>query len=156
LHRLECKLALSLAEQIEKIGKARNDVPVQLRGRRASGHTRLHLGEFVAARALLERCHSLGDPAHRATGGGLSDDPYATMLGYLGVTLVYLGYVDQATMCGGPRATYAEPSVVRVMRDLKADPWHHQAKLKDTSRGLRVGLRRWRNGFAVASVIWWH
>jgi pimeloyl-ACP methyl ester carboxylesterase len=66
------------------------------------------------------------------------------------------GLILCATMCGGPRATYAEPSVVRVMRDLKADPWHHQAKLKDTSRGLRVGLRRWRNGFAVASVIWWH
>jgi hypothetical protein len=25
-----------------------------------------------------------------------------------------------------------------------------------TCRGLRVGLRRWRNGLAVASVIWWH
>src|SRR6476619_2170668 len=28
------------------------------------------------------------------------------------------GLILCATMCGGPRATYAEPSVVRVMRDL--------------------------------------
>ena len=34
-------------------------------GRCASGYTRLHLGDFVAARALLERCHGLADPAHR-------------------------------------------------------------------------------------------
>src|SRR4029079_10606251 len=33
----------------------------------------------------------------------------------------------------------------------RGDPWH-----QDTCRGLRVGLRRWRNGLAVASVIWWH
>src|SRR5215475_13167712 len=23
-------------------------------------------------------------------------------------------------------------------------------------RGLRAGMKRWRNGLAVASVIWWH
>ena len=37
LGRAEHKLALSLAEQIEKIGEARNDVSAQLRGRRAMG-----------------------------------------------------------------------------------------------------------------------
>jgi tetratricopeptide (TPR) repeat protein len=96
LHRSEHKLALSLAEQIEKIGVARNDVTAQLRGRRASGLSRCFLGEFVAARALLEQCHRLGDPAHRAQSTGLSDDPHATMLAYLAVTLTYLGYIDQA------------------------------------------------------------
>jgi predicted ATPase/class 3 adenylate cyclase len=65
----ECKLALSLAEQIEKIGEARNDVTAQLLGRLLNGETRLLLGEFVAARALLEQCHDLADPAHRAIGG---------------------------------------------------------------------------------------
>ena len=93
--RSEHKLALSVADQIEKIGEARNDVRALLRGRRANGFTRFWLGEFVAARALLERCHGLADPAHRAVAAG-SEDPYALMLANLAVTLAYLGYIDQA------------------------------------------------------------
>ena len=94
--RSEHKLALSLAEQIEKIGEARNDVAAQLEGGRAHGVTRCLLGEFVAARALLERCLGLADPEHRTIGAGLSDDPYAVTLSQLAVTLAYLGYIDQA------------------------------------------------------------
>jgi class 3 adenylate cyclase/tetratricopeptide (TPR) repeat protein len=99
LIRSEHKLALSLAEQIEKIGEARNDVAVQLQGRRANGLTRCYLGEFVAARALLEQCQGLSDPANRGTrttGAGLTGDPYANMLANLAVALAHLGYVDQA------------------------------------------------------------
>jgi predicted ATPase len=96
LIRAEHKLALSLAERIEKIGEARNDVATQLRGRRAHGVTCCFLGEFVVARALLEQCHSLGDPAHRSVSAGLSEDPYAVMLANLAATLAYLGYIDQA------------------------------------------------------------
>jgi tetratricopeptide (TPR) repeat protein len=96
LGRSEYKLALSLAEQIEKIAEARKDVSAQLRGRRANGMTRLHLGEFVAARALLDQGHGLAD-AHRGIGAGLAD-PYATMLAYLAVTLAYLGYIDQSRL----------------------------------------------------------
>ncbi len=94
--RGELKLVLSLAEQLEKIGAARNDVAAQLLGRRGQGQTRCVLGDFVAARALLEQCHGLGDPAHRTIGGGLPEDPYAHMLVYLASTLAYLGYIDQA------------------------------------------------------------
>ena len=97
LGRSEHKLALSLAEQIEKIAEARNDVSAQLRGRRANGLTRLYLGEFVAARALLDQCHGLAD-AHRGIGAGLTEDPYATMLANLAVTLAYLGYIDQSRL----------------------------------------------------------
>jgi class 3 adenylate cyclase/tetratricopeptide (TPR) repeat protein len=96
LIRSEHKLALSLAEQFEKIGEARNDVVAQLQGRRAQGVTRCYLGEFLAARAFLEQCHALGEPAHRAIGAGLSSDPYAMMLAQLAVTLAHLGYIDQA------------------------------------------------------------
>jgi predicted ATPase len=92
-NRGEYKLALALAEQVEKIGEARNDVRAQLVGRWASGYTRLHMGDFVAARALLERCHGLADPAHR---GGASVGLYAMMLASLASTLAYLGYIDQA------------------------------------------------------------
>jgi predicted ATPase len=72
---------------VEKIGKARNDVKAQWRGLRANGRTRLYLGDFVAARALLERCHGLADPAHRL---------YALVLADLAWTLAFLGYIDQA------------------------------------------------------------
>jgi class 3 adenylate cyclase/tetratricopeptide (TPR) repeat protein len=85
--RGEHKLALSLAEQVEKIGEAQNDVKAQWRGHRANGRTRLYLGDFVAARALLERCHGLADPAHRI---------YALVLADLAWTLAFLGYIDQA------------------------------------------------------------
>jgi class 3 adenylate cyclase len=96
--RSEYKLALSFAEQIEEIAKARNDVRTQLRGRRANGLTRLHLGEFVTASALLDQCHGLADPSHRGIGAGLAEDPYATMLAYLALTLAYLGYIDQSRL----------------------------------------------------------
>jgi class 3 adenylate cyclase/tetratricopeptide (TPR) repeat protein len=96
LIRSEHKLALSFAEQVEKIGEARKDVAAQLAGRRANGLTRCYLGEFVASRALLERCHGLSDPAHRSLGGGLPEDLYAATLADLAVTLAYLGYIDQA------------------------------------------------------------
>ena len=93
--RAEHRLALALGEQLEQIGEARNDAAAQLLGRLLHGTTRFFLGEFVAARALLERCMGLADPAHR-TIGGLSFDPYAVMLAYLALTLACLGYIDQA------------------------------------------------------------
>ena len=85
-----------MAEQIERIGETRNDVVTQLQGRRAQGATRYFLGDFVAARALLEQCQGLCEPTHRATAAGLSADPYALMLAQLALTLVPLGYVNQA------------------------------------------------------------
>ena len=85
--RGEHKLALSLAEQVEKIGEAWDDVKAQWLGHRANGRTRLYLGDFVGARALLERCHQLADPSHRI---------YALVLADLAWALEFLGYVDQA------------------------------------------------------------
>jgi tetratricopeptide (TPR) repeat protein len=96
-NRVEYQLALALAEQVEKTGEVRNDVKVQLMGRWASGFTRFFLGDFVAARALLERCHGLADPALR--GGEVPSElypTYAMMLGSLAETLADLGYIDQA------------------------------------------------------------
>jgi predicted ATPase len=97
LIRSEHRLALSLAEQMEKIGQSRNDVAAELLGRRAIGLTRFHLGEFVASRALFEQCHGLGDPTHRAAVAALvTQDPHASMLSWLGFALANLGYIDQA------------------------------------------------------------
>ena len=53
--RAEHRLALALGEQLETIGEARNDAAAQLPGRCMQGQTRFFLGEFIAARAALER-----------------------------------------------------------------------------------------------------
>ena len=90
-NRGEYKLALALAEQMEKIGEAHKNVRGQLSGRFASGSTRFHLGDFVAARALLE--YGLADPALRS---GELRDLYVMMLASLSSTLASLGYIDQA------------------------------------------------------------
>jgi class 3 adenylate cyclase/tetratricopeptide (TPR) repeat protein len=102
LVRSEHGLALSLSDQLEQIGEARNDETALLHGRFSRGVSRLYLGEFRTARTLLEWCigtddPTLGpdDPMHRGTKGPFSD-PYAHMLSWLALTLAYLGYIDQA------------------------------------------------------------
>jgi class 3 adenylate cyclase/tetratricopeptide (TPR) repeat protein len=92
--RAEHRLALALGEQLEQIGGARNDTLAQLLGRYMQGTTRLYLGEFVAARALLERSLGLADPAYRIA--GMAYDFYALSLTFLSVTLAYLGFINQA------------------------------------------------------------
>ena len=92
------KRALPLAEQSERIAAARNDVHAQMLARSAMGLTRCWLGEFIAARALLEACHGLGDASHRAVSAGHTIDPYVGNLAYLALTLAYLGDVDQARL----------------------------------------------------------
>jgi tetratricopeptide (TPR) repeat protein len=64
--------------------------------RSAIGLTRCYLGEFTAARTLLEACHGLGVASHRALNAGHTIDPFVGNLAYLALTLAYLGYVDQA------------------------------------------------------------
>jgi predicted ATPase/class 3 adenylate cyclase len=96
--RSEHRLALSLAEQLEKIGEQRNDLAAQLIGRDFRGLACCCLGDFVAARELLERCHGLADPAVRAAASaGLAlADLYPVMLAHLAITLASLGFIDQA------------------------------------------------------------
>jgi predicted ATPase len=62
-------------------------------GRYANGYTHLHLGHFVAARAVLERCHGPADPALLS---GEVPDLYSVVLASLAWTLAHLGYIDQA------------------------------------------------------------
>jgi class 3 adenylate cyclase/tetratricopeptide (TPR) repeat protein len=90
--RAEHRLALSLGKQIESVGKARNDSPVQWFGRVAQGTSYLYLGELISAHALLEE-HD--DPVHPPV------DPrhihfHAWRLAAAGLALTFLGYVDQA------------------------------------------------------------
>ncbi len=94
--RAETRLALSHAERLEEIGRARADMAVLLLGQLYHGVNCFLLGDFIAARALLEQCDGLCDPAHRATYAALAaEDPHAAMLAWLGVVLTHLGYIEQ-------------------------------------------------------------
>jgi class 3 adenylate cyclase/tetratricopeptide (TPR) repeat protein len=91
--RSEHRLALALAEQMEKIGDARNNVTLQMLGRRTTGTTHLFLGNFAAGRTVLERC--LDDPSYRDEERPPAD-PQVMMLAYLAWILATMGYIDQA------------------------------------------------------------
>jgi tetratricopeptide (TPR) repeat protein len=93
--RAEYRPALALGEQLEKIGETRLDATAQMLGWFTQGVTRYFLGDFTAARAILERYIGGADPSHPSV-QGLSFDPYAALLSYLGLTMAYLGYIDQA------------------------------------------------------------
>jgi class 3 adenylate cyclase/predicted ATPase len=88
--------ALLFAERIEQIGDAQDRVGLLRLGHLAHGISRMSLGEFVAARALFERCHGLDDPDHRAVYANIAmADPHGQMLKLLALTLTCLGYLDQ-------------------------------------------------------------
>jgi class 3 adenylate cyclase/predicted ATPase len=95
--RGEHKLALSIAQQMAKLGEAQSNETTLLMSHLFHGLSRFYLGEFVAARALFEQCHGLRDPAHRAVYAGIGVvDQYAESLGGLAATSAVLGYFDQA------------------------------------------------------------
>lgn len=164
LLRSEHKRGLSLAEQFEKIGETRNDVAVQLQGRRAQGVTRCYLGEFVVARTLLDQCHGLGDAAHRAIGAGLSSDPYAMTLAQLAVTLTHLGYIDQGRMRLNeaisearrlrhaltlPNVLYRGTWIESIIRSAKIQQYADEGLALSTEHGFPLFL-----GWAIASRGW--
>jgi class 3 adenylate cyclase/tetratricopeptide (TPR) repeat protein len=91
--RSEHRLALALSEQIEQIGASRNDARLQSIGHPTQGMIRYSLGEFVAARVLLQQGLDYADPAPRLPGG---IDLNAGTLCCLAMVLAYLGYIDQA------------------------------------------------------------
>jgi tetratricopeptide (TPR) repeat protein len=64
----------------------------------AIGLVRLCWGELIAARAVMEPCRDLADPARRTASVGINEDPYAVTLANLAVTLALLGYLDQARL----------------------------------------------------------
>jgi hypothetical protein len=111
LVRAELRLTLWCAEQVEKIAEARNDPTMLLLGRLRKGLTSIFLGEFAAARALLEQGQGLSDVADRALYAALiSEDPYSVILGLVGLTLTCLGYINQ----GGARIKQAMSEARRL------------------------------------------
>jgi tetratricopeptide (TPR) repeat protein len=81
---------------MERLGEARNDNVALLLGHVYHGITRFNFAEFGAATALLNKCHDLNSPSHRAACVGVTaEDPYVMVLSWLALALTTLGYVDQ-------------------------------------------------------------
>jgi class 3 adenylate cyclase/tetratricopeptide (TPR) repeat protein len=95
--RAEYALALSFAEQLERIGIGHNDPASQLMAREGRGAVCVCRGEFQAARALFE---SSGEPhLPRALYASVSvDDVYMVRQSRLGFTLACLGLLDQSRL----------------------------------------------------------
>jgi class 3 adenylate cyclase/tetratricopeptide (TPR) repeat protein len=92
-------LARRRAEELLTLGMERNDPVWIVMGCRMSGVTCFWHGEFVSARAYLERGLLLCDPADRSSYAEVTvDDPHVVLLTYLAWTLLHLGYLDQARM----------------------------------------------------------
>jgi tetratricopeptide (TPR) repeat protein len=94
--RSEHKLALSFAQQIEQIGRMRNEPAILCLGHCDHGAASCSLGDFVAARALFEKSHRLTDLLDRSwyVGTALVHLP-TSALAWLAVDLAHLGYIDQ-------------------------------------------------------------
>jgi predicted ATPase len=98
--RSEHRQALPLAEQLEEIGRVRDDSAARFLGLSLQGLIRFYRGELVDARALLERSLDLADSARPRSNASsrnpyISWDPYVPTLSWLAETLCYLGYCDQ-------------------------------------------------------------
>jgi hypothetical protein len=81
-----------------RTGGSAKHLAAELLGRHwAQGVTLYLLGDFAAARALLEPAKELQKSTHRAAYAAITaNDPYASTLIYLALTLTLLGYIDQA------------------------------------------------------------
>jgi len=98
IHHLrgELKVALPLAEELENFGKTHDNSSALLLGKVVRGTTCLFLGELTTARALLEQCDALGEPAHRAVlAPWIVNDQYVQTLVFLAVILATQGYIEQ-------------------------------------------------------------
>jgi tetratricopeptide (TPR) repeat protein len=106
--RAEYRPALSLAKQVEDFGEVRNELATQVLGRLLQGLSRVYLGDFLAARALLEE---QVDPAHdRPVSPQYSyvhDHFHSLRLAAAGFTLAILGYIDQARSRAGEALSLA-------------------------------------------------
>jgi tetratricopeptide (TPR) repeat protein len=87
---------VALAEQIERMGEVRNDPTLLCLGHHDHGIASCDLGDFVAARALFEKCHGLRDLVDRS--GYVATKLLhldTSVLAWLAVDLAHLGYIDQ-------------------------------------------------------------
>jgi len=86
-----------VAEQLMRLAQSAQDPPSLLEAHRALGTVLLFMGELTPARAQLEQGIALYDPQrYRSHTLLYGQDPAVACLPYVGLSLWYLGYPDQA------------------------------------------------------------
>ncbi|MEJ2379349.1 MAG: adenylate cyclase, partial [Pseudolabrys sp.] len=140
LMRADLELARRRADELLKLGEARNDPCWTLMGCRLNGVTSFPLGEFSAVSRFLTRGIELYDPAHRSIYSALmADDAYVVMQAYLSWALLYLGHIDQA--CKRREKALAEASRLSQAYAL-AHALNGYAFTEMTTHSFRSALRR--------------
>ena len=95
--RAEHELAVSLAEQMEKLGETRKDQATLLMGHYTHGASCYYRGEFTKARGLLEACDGFERSGRsrdlRRHSGGQSARGEPVLLGVGALAL--MGHIDQ-------------------------------------------------------------
>jgi class 3 adenylate cyclase len=95
--RADLERAQRLAGEMRQLGDIQDDTVARVMGCWSSGFTCLHLGDFAAARAHLERGLVLFDPMQRPQYAELTPiDALVFLLTQLSLVLACSGYLDQA------------------------------------------------------------
>jgi class 3 adenylate cyclase/predicted ATPase len=95
--RADLERAQRLAGEMRQLGDIQDDTVARVMGCWSSGFTCLHLGDFAAARAHLERGLALFDPIQRPQYSELTPiDALVFLLTQLSLVLACSGYLDQA------------------------------------------------------------
>jgi predicted ATPase len=97
LLRCEFQRCKDLAGQMLALAQSRPEPVWLLQAHNAMQQPLLHQGDFAAARRLQEQCLALYDPLqHRTLAVVYGEDPGVGCMAYGAVTLLCLGYPDQA------------------------------------------------------------
>jgi predicted ATPase len=97
LARAELQKAQSIADDLLEFGRSRADPGCLILGNHALGVTLLHRGQMLSARIKLEEAVHLYDSSdHSQLFQQAGTDPNVMALAFLGLTLSWLGYPDQA------------------------------------------------------------
>jgi predicted ATPase len=97
LVRAELEQAEQHAEEMCRLGEARNEVGWRAEASTLRGQTCFFLGKFIDARGYYENALSLWDPMYRALASWYPEDSHVLALN-LSRPLVCLGYVNQARL----------------------------------------------------------
>jgi len=97
VYRGETDVALRLDEDLLNVSRQRNDSRGLILSHQSCGSGYLMRGRFALSRSLLETVSSLYNPAiHDSLGAQTGSHPHVVAEGILGVTLLCLGFPDQA------------------------------------------------------------
>ena len=106
VNRAELPAAREVAAEMLRLAEEQDDPVIQVAAHRASSAARYHLGELVATRGHLERVLAVYDSLHDRLPPTLyAADFRVQALCFLSITLLGLGYPDQAGLAGGTRSS---------------------------------------------------